>query len=254
MAQARTTIAITGASQGVGAALAARLSNPETNLILIARNEEKLQSVAATLPGPAQVVAADLCTDAGLETTKQAIQGAGQSLHAVIHAAGIASSHKAEDFDLAAAERMMRLNVFAFQELVAAALPSMKAQKSGRLLAIASVAGLRGYPYISTYAASKHALIGAVRSLAAELGRYGLCVNAICPGYLDTPMTANTLANIAAKTGEGEAAARQSLEAMSPQNRLFTVEEVAASAAFLLSQDARGINGQALAICGGELT
>ena len=122
----------------------------------------------------------------------------------------------------------------------------------GRLIAVASSAGLKGYAKIVPYAAAKHGVIGLTRSLALEIARKPITVNAICPGFLDTPMTDHSVAVIAEKTGRNLAEARAALEALSPQNRLYAPSEVTATALFLCAPGSEGINGQAIAITGGE--
>jgi 3-hydroxybutyrate dehydrogenase len=122
----------------------------------------------------------------------------------------------------------------------------------GRLVAIASILSLRGDPYVAAYAAAKHGVLGLVRSLAKEVAREGITVNAVCPGYVDTPMTDRTIANIAAKTGRGEAEARAHLEGLSPVGRLVRPEEVASAVSWLVSDGAAMVNGQAITLSGGE--
>ena len=122
----------------------------------------------------------------------------------------------------------------------------------GRLIAISSTAGLRGYPKIVPYAAAKHGVIGLTRSLALEVARKDITVNALCPGYLDTEMTDHSVEVIMQKTGRTEAEARATLAAMSPQNRLIQPSEVTATALWLCAPGAEGINGQAIEINGGQ--
>jgi NAD(P)-dependent dehydrogenase (short-subunit alcohol dehydrogenase family) len=122
----------------------------------------------------------------------------------------------------------------------------------GRLIAIASTAGLRGYAYVAPYAAAKHGVVGLVRSLALEVARKGITANALCPGFLDTEMTARSVANVMGKTGRSEAEAREALAALNPQKRLIAPSEVTAAALWLCTPGSEGVNGQAIAIDGGE--
>ena len=129
----------------------------------------------------------------------------------------------------------------------------LKGAEWGRLIAIASTAGLKGYPYVSAYSAAKHGAIGLVKSAALELARTGITANALCPGFLDTEMTERSIANIAEKTGMTPEEARASLEKMSPQRRLIRPEEVVAAALWLCGPGSEGITGQAIPIAGGEV-
>jgi NAD(P)-dependent dehydrogenase (short-subunit alcohol dehydrogenase family) len=134
-----------------------------------------------------------------------------------------------------------------------AALPEMLERGWGRVINVASIAGKTGAPYIAAYAASKHGVLGLTRSVALEVAAKGITVNAICPGYVDTDMTTRGIENVTAKTGRSADQALEVIKKMSPQNRLITVEEVAALALLLASEEGRGINGQAINIDGGTV-
>jgi NAD(P)-dependent dehydrogenase (short-subunit alcohol dehydrogenase family) len=133
------------------------------------------------------------------------------------------------------------------------ALGSMAEKGWGRVVAVASIAGKTGSPYIGAYAASKHGVLGLVKCAALEVANRGVTVNAVCPGYVDTPMTDTSIARIAEKTGHPPAELRKRIEEMSPQKRLMTSEEVSALVLFLCGEDARGITGQALSLDGGTV-
>jgi NAD(P)-dependent dehydrogenase (short-subunit alcohol dehydrogenase family) len=134
-----------------------------------------------------------------------------------------------------------------------AILPGMIARKHGRVVNVASTAALKGYAYVAPYVAAKHALLGFTRALALEVAAKGVTVNAVCPGFTDTPLLAESLAATAAKSGRGVSVLREEIAAMNPQKRLLTPEEVAATVLFLCSQAAAGINGAALPLSGGEI-
>ncbi len=135
-----------------------------------------------------------------------------------------------------------------------ALVPAMVEAKWGRVVNVASIAGLIGQAYVTAYCASKHAVVGLTRAMAVELAKTGVTVNAVCPGFVDTEMTQRTVANIVAKTKRTPEEARRSLEAMNPQRRLIQPDEVAAVVAMLCGEGARGINGQAIPIDGGQVT
>ena len=146
---------------------------------------------------------------------------------------------------------MLDANLMTTFETFRAALPAMRERGAGRLIAVASVAGLTGAPYVAGYAAAKHAVMGLVRSLALEVARQGITVNAVCPGYTETPMLRRTVANIVERTGRGEAEAEQMLH--NSQGRIVRPEEVADAVLWLAGNGAASVNGQAIVISGGDV-
>lgn len=250
---------ITGAGRGIGRTIALHLAQAGVDCTIVARTESDLQACAleaAELGATVKprVAPCDLADAQACAKLAEHVADDDQApISVLIHAAGIAQSAPIKRSSDQLFDRTMAVNARAFHTFLRTLSPAMTEQGFGRCIAIGSVAGLRGYPYVSAYCASKHALIGLVRSAAKELGGKGICVNAICPGYVDTPMTQNTLDVIAQKTGRSIGEARGELEAMSPQKRLFSPAEIAATAFFLLSAGAAGINGQAIPVCGGEI-
>ncbi len=247
------TALITGAGRGIGRAIALDLAAAGATVAIASRTISELEAVAAECAGNARVIQADMGDpDATRQLALQATEALGH-IDILVCAAGVSAAEPLHRAELATLQKMLAINTIAPWILMRELTPGMRERKWGRVIGIASVAGLRGYPYISAYATSKHALVGMVRSAAQELAKFGVTVNAICPGYVDSAMTQASIQAIAAKTGRGEADARASLEAFSPQIRLFTPEEVASLALWLCGDGARGVNGQALSICGGEL-
>jgi NAD(P)-dependent dehydrogenase (short-subunit alcohol dehydrogenase family) len=175
-------------------------------------------------------------------------------VHILINNAGQAASAKFTDTDPELWNRILTVNLTGTYLCTREAVPDMLREKFGRIVNIASTAGLRGAAYISAYATSKHAVIGLTRSLALEYARENLTVNAVCPGYTDTDMVREAIANIRAKTGRSESEALAAIVATNPQRRLITPEEVAHAVLWLVSPGAQSINGQSLIISGGEVT
>jgi len=170
----------------------------------------------------------------------------------VVANAGASESAPFARTTLDAWNRMVAVNLTGVFLTLREASARLKRAPWGRLIAIASTAGLKGYPYIAPYAAAKHGVVGLVKSVALETARSGVTVNALCPGFLDTEMTGQSIANIVLKTGMDTDAARASLERMSPQRRLFQPAEVTAAALWLCGPGSEGITGQAISISGGE--
>jgi NAD(P)-dependent dehydrogenase (short-subunit alcohol dehydrogenase family) len=146
---------------------------------------------------------------------------------------------------------MIDINLNSVYYVTKAVLPALVEQRSGRIITIASIASRVGGSYIAAYTAAKHGVLGLTRALAVELNQYNITVNAICPGYVDTPMTDNSVANISSRTGMSEAQARQTLSKTSPQQRLIEPEEVASIVVFLAQESSKGITGQAINVDGG---
>jgi NAD(P)-dependent dehydrogenase (short-subunit alcohol dehydrogenase family) len=243
---------VTGAGRGIGAAVARRLSAEGHAVALSARSADELAAVAARLAGPWLVVPADLTDPSAADAVVTRVeQEWGGPVEVLVLNAGAATSAplaRTTDEDWA---RMLELNLTAPFRLLRRALPGMVGQGWGRVVAVASIAAKRGDPYVSAYTASKHGLLGLVRSAAAEVATKGVTVNAVCPGYVDTPMTAQTVATISATTGRSEADARTLLERRQPIGRLIDPEEVAD--AVLLCVRSAAITGQGIDVDGGAV-
>jgi NAD(P)-dependent dehydrogenase (short-subunit alcohol dehydrogenase family) len=242
---------VTGASKGIGAACARALSEAGHRVALVARDEAALQEVAGSLKGESLVVPADLLDAAAVDDVFARVEGEWGPVEILVVNAGASMSAplvRTTDEDW---QRMLDLNLTAPFRCLRRALPSMTEAGFGRVVVVASVAGKIGSPRIAAYTASKHGVIGLVRTAAAEVARSGVTVNAVCPGYVDTPMTDQSVANISAGTGRSEEEAREILANMQPIGRLVTVEEVAATV--MLCVDNAAINGQGINVDGGSV-
>jgi NAD(P)-dependent dehydrogenase (short-subunit alcohol dehydrogenase family) len=242
---------VTGASQGIGAACAAALSAAGHRVGLVARNGDALETVARDLPGESLVLPTDVLDPAALEASFSAVESTWGPVDVLVVNAGAAMSAplvKTSDEDW---QRMLDLNLTAPFRCLRRALPGMTETGWGRVVVVASIAGKHGGARIAAYTASKHGVLGLVRTAAAEVARTGVTVNAVCPGYVDTPMTDESVANISAGTGRSPEEAREILANMQPIGRLVTPTEVAA--AVMLCVDNGAINGQGLNVDGGAV-
>ncbi|HEY3530697.1 MAG TPA: SDR family NAD(P)-dependent oxidoreductase [Nocardioides sp.] len=242
---------VTGASKGIGTACARALSEAGHRVALVSRDESVLQKVADSLPGETLVVPADMLDPEAIEAAVARVEEEWGAVEILVVNAGASMSAplvRTTDEDW---QRMLDLNLTAPFRCLRRALPSMTEAGFGRVVVVASVAGKIGSARIAAYTASKHGVLGLVRTAAMEVAKTGVTVNAVCPGYVDTPMTDESVANIAAGTGRSEDDARAILENLQPIGRLVTAEEVAA--AVMLCVDNAAINGQGINVDGGAV-
>lgn len=253
MSLAGRTALITGGGRGIGRAIAERLSALGARVVVSGRTEAEITEAAAALAGLALPMdLADRASIArGLQTLKEDLGVA--RVDVLVNNAGTAESAPVGKTSDELWDRMMAVNVHAAFALMRALVPPMTEAGFGRVINVASNAGLTGYAYSTAYCASKHALIGVTRAVALEVARSNVTVNALCPGWVETRMLGEAIARIAGKTGRGEDEARRALASMSPQQRMVTPAEVAHLAALLCADEARSIHGQAIAIDGGQV-
>jgi 3-hydroxybutyrate dehydrogenase len=242
---------VTGGGRGIGRAIASALVQTGATVTVIGRNRKTLDEAVAA--GAAHFAAVADVADQAAVSAAIAEAAARQPVDILIANAGIAESAPFGKSDAALFRRMMDVNFMGVVHAVQAVLPSMRERPYGRIVAVASTAGLKGYAYVSAYSAAKHAVVGLVRSLALELANTRVTVNAVCPGFTDTDLVASSIDNIMKKTGRSHAQALAELARHNPQGRLVTPPEVADTVLWLCGEGAGAITGQAIAVAGGEV-
>ncbi|MCH7531903.1 MAG: SDR family oxidoreductase [Gemmatimonadetes bacterium] len=248
-------VVVTGGGRGIGRAVARRLAESGAAVVVSARSTEEIEDVAEELRADglqAHAVRCDVANEASVAAmAEEAIERLG-TVDILVNNAGIALSNPVKRLPLEEWNQIIAVNATGTFLCTRAFLPGMVDRGWGRIINVASVAGLRGARYIAAYTASKHAQVGFTRALAMEVAGNGITANAICPGYVDTPMTEYSVANIVEKTGVSAEEALERILSLSPQKRLIRPEEIAHVALMLCGDDGEGINGETIVLDGGR--
>jgi len=242
---------VTGAGRGIGREVAVRLAGAGHQVAVTARTESELAETLERCGGAGIAVPLDITADGAVDTLFGRVEAELGPVEVLVANAGLATSAPLARITDQDWQRVLDINLTAPFRCVRRAAPAMVAARWGRIVVIGSIASRVGQPYITAYAVSKHGVLGLVRAAAAELARTGVTVNAVCPAYVDTPMTDGSVRTIADKTGRSEEEARRILESQQPIGRLITVDEVASAVMFCLDNGA--VTGQGLNVDGGAV-
>lgn len=243
---------VTGGGRGIGRAVAAALSASGASVTVLGRQKAALDD-AVSAGDAAGLIVADVTDPAAVEGGIKAAEAARGPFDILVANAGGVSTAPFGKTDPSQFQKLFDLNVMGIVHATRAMLPGMVARKFGRIVAVASTAGLKGYPYVTAYCTTKHAVVGLVRSLAVETAKTGVTVNAICPGYTDTDLVRESVASVTAKTGKTSDEVVAQYVKDVPMARLIKPEEVAAAVLYLCSDDAGAVTGTAMTVAGGEI-
>jgi NAD(P)-dependent dehydrogenase (short-subunit alcohol dehydrogenase family) len=247
---------VTGGGKGIGLAIAEVLALEGAAVTLVGRDRARLEAAAATLSGERaiDVATCDVGDEHSVARAFDEIHARNARIDILVNNAGQAASAPFGKTDPALWHRMLAVNLTGTYLCTRQAVPEMIGRHWGRVVNIASTAGLVGYPYVSAYCAAKHGVIGLTRSLAHETARTGVTVNAVCPGYTETDIVKDAVANIGRKTGRSESEARAALVSRNPQGRMIQPAEVANAVRWLCLPGSESVTGQAISVSGGEVT
>jgi len=244
-------VLVTGAGTGIGEAVSRQLHADGYRVSLVGRRPEPLAALSASLGENAYAVTGDVADRSSIRSAFASARERLGSIEILVNSAGMAPTAPFHRVDFADWQRTMDVNVNGVFHCSQIALGDMLGAGWGRIINIASVASLRGFPYVSGYCASKHAVLGMTRAVALEVATQGVTVNAICPGYVDTDIVRTAISEIVAKTGRTEEDAMRHFTESNPQGRLVEASEVASAVSWLCSDGAASVTGQAVAIDGG---
>ena len=244
---------VTGAGQGIGEAIARQLLASGARLTVLGRRAQPLQKLVNEYPGRCQMVLADVANESEVKAAfVQAVSAQG-AINILVNNAGQASSTPFMKMDAAHWQQMLAVNLTGTMLCMQQVLPAMAVAGWGRIVNVASTAGLVGYAYVAAYVAAKHGVVGLTRALALEYAKKGITVNAVCPGYTETDIVKTSIERVVEKTGRSADEALAEFVKSNPQGRLVQPQEVADAVLWLCGKGASSITGQSIAIAGGEV-
>jgi len=247
---------VTGGGRGIGEACAIAVAEAGADVVVCSRSSGEIDFVAEKIRAMGRRALPVVCDVTGADQVRRMADQANDQFGAVeilVNNAGLGRSHRFVDHPDELWDQMLAVNLTGVYYVTKAFVPKMIEMRRGRVINVASMMSKVGGKYVAAYTAAKHGVLGLTRALAVELAGYNITVNAVCPGYVNTPMTDDNVANIVAKTGMTEVEARKALEKLNPQNRMIEPEEVAAMVVTLARDLSQGINGQAINIDGGAV-
>ena len=253
MSFADKVVFVTGAGQGMGRAVVQHFGAAGAQVVAVDINLEAASAAVSEFGANGLALACNVSDPAAVKAAFAAVEERFGRLDVVVNSAGIGSVDAFLDTPDDNWTRVIGVNLTGTFLCIQAALPDMLAARQGRIVNIASTAGQRGYAYVAAYVAAKHGVVGLTRALALELAPQGITVNAVCPGYTETEILRESIANVMAKTGRSEADARAEFARGNPQGRIVQPQEVADAVQWLCSDAAGAITGQSISVSGGEV-